>query len=261
MDRAELIRENNKLLERRKVLGITHTKTMADALPRLDFPSTPNYSSNLELGPIDTEFIAVEKFSGSRQLWDSLDVSVHDDLRQAKLLVQSWYKSGMSEGYSCLLAGNVGCGKSHIARAILEAMTPFKAVFIEETDFIKQLQATYGNSGSSEHYIIQNCVEADLLIYDDLGAYQTRNLGWIENIYRMIFEQRLAHRKPVLITTNLSFTNKDGGDFGLLQDHIGPRNYDRLLRGILTPNGPYYASLFNVPSYQMGLMSQYLEQA
>lgn len=210
---------------------------------------------------LDTkDWITSVKVTGKRELWDSLDVTVHEDLAQGKQLVHNWYKFGMPSGYSCLIGGNVGCGKSHLARAILEAMTPHKAIFIEETHFIKLLQDSYGDDTTSELAIIQRCIEAELLIYDDLGAYQTLNLAWLENIYRMIFEQRLVHRKPVLFTTNLSFTKHDGGDFGLMADHIGRRNYDRLLRGIFTENGPYYANLFNVPSYQTDAYESYLKQ-
>ncbi len=259
MDREALLKANEKLHRRRAKLRTTPIKTMDSVLALPASPSIPNYLPEADSSNQDQIEIPVQKIAGSRAKWDSLDTSVHNDLVQAKLLVQSWYKSAMGEGYSCLLAGNVGCGKSHIAEAILEAMTPFKALFIEETSFVKKLQSTYG-SDESELYIFERCNEAELLIYDDLGAYQTNNLGWIENVYRMIFEQRLAHRKPVLFTTNLSFTEDDNGDFGLISDHIGRRNFDRLLRGIMTDQGPYYADLFNVPSYQSGLMSEYLRR-
>lgn len=260
MDRQALMAANEALHQRREKL--TRTRTTEKPSPPQDSQSTPTSlpnSSSKAVG-LANEFIAVQKVTGSRDLWDSLDTSVHPDLVQAKLMVLSWYRGGMGQGYSCLLAGNVGCGKSHLAKAIQEAMTPFKAHFVEETALVKAIQATYDDNGdSSESYLVRKCVDAELLIYDDLGAYQTRNLGWIENIYRMIFEQRLAERKPVLITTNLSFTTKCGGDFGLMQEHIGPRNYDRLLRGIMTDSGPYYANLFNVPSYQTSRLEQYME--
>lgn len=258
MDREELILANEKLLQLR-LQNAARTKqpeilSQAQVCPSGLSP-TDNQQGQIEV----KELIITQTVTGKRELWDSLDTSVHGDLEQGKQLVHAWYKFGMNEGYSCLVAGNVGCGKSHLARAILEAMTPFKAIFIEETKFIKQLQDSYGDNATSELAIIERCVEAELLIYDDLGAYQTNNLGWIENIYRMIFENRLAKKRPVLFTTNLSFSQNDNGDFGLLEDHIGRRNYDRLLRGIFTDNGPYYADLFNVPSYQSNKLAQFLE--
>lgn len=215
----------------------------------------------MKLSPVWNDTLIKSKskiIRGSADKWNAFEFDQHKQLEVAKITITRWYSTAMDRGKSLLICGNPGCGKTHLARAIQQLMTSHNAIFVEEADLVKQIQATYGGDGS-EYEIFSRYLNCELLIYDDLGAYETNNTQWINNIYRTIFEKRLRDNKPVLFTSNLGFVDADNSVFGCLEERLGLRNYDRLLRSIMVNDVPLYVNLFGVPSYKADGLEQYLK--
>jgi len=253
MDRETLRIKNKELHAKREKLRASQSgppRLIGETSPgRYSPPPSVDSSKREEL---ETTHVVL---SGSTELWRAFDATVHVDAGRAKRAIYDWYHNGICDGYSFLLVGGVGCGKSHLARAVVESLTPYKALFIEESDFIGRVHDSYGTGGPAP--ILQKMLDVEVLAYDDLGAYQSQNVGHLENLYRHIFEDRLAKNKPTLITSNLSFFGDDGGGYGDLFSTLGPRNYDRLIGATSPPGEFYYADMFKVPSYRRRVFSQH----
>ena len=76
-----------------------------------------------------------------------------------------------SRGEGLLFAGPTGCGKTHLAAAIGNALLEDgrRVVFKRVTDLYYELRGSF-DGGNSETDIITPCRQADLLILDDLEA-------------------------------------------------------------------------------------------
>lgn len=180
--------------------------------------------------------------NGSNSKWDTFDTSVHADAAKIKTLVGDWLKRGMPAGKSLLIEGNCGTGKTHLAQAIAEAypyvrssMNDNGARLINEVELIERYKATWGGAVSHTE-IIDDLLSPQILIFDDLGAYQTRSEDWLANIYYQIFDGRCEQGKACLFLSNMSL-DRDRG-FGCLRDRIGDRNYDRLVGAIMIRDHP-----------------------
>lgn len=137
--------------------------------------------------------------------------------------------------------------------AIHELYGP-RSVFWDEMTLCDALKASYDRrSNQSPETIFRRLMEAELLVFDDLGVYETDNRAWMLNIYRYIFNNRCERGKAVLITTNIPLFSGDkdnpGGDCFPMEARIGGRNFDRLMGAI--ESTAYYIDLFGVPSYRM----------
>jgi DNA replication protein DnaC len=83
-------------------------------------------------------------------------------------------------------------------------------LFCAYTALLKQIQATYQNQAfadeetgeaRTEHSILQDVIQAEVLLLDDLGA--VRSTEWsLSTLYHLINE-RYNHRRTTLITTNV----------------------------------------------------------
>ena len=80
-----------------------------------------------------------------------------------------------SRGEGLLFAGPTGCGKTHLAAAIGNALLEDgrRVVFKRVTDLYYELRGSF-DGGNSETDIITPCRQADLLILDDLEAMHRR---------------------------------------------------------------------------------------
>ena len=220
-------------------------------------------SDNLANGHSANGMTVIEN---STERWDAFDFDYHPEIQVAKRKLVDWYQTYLSEGYSFLIAGACGAGKSELAKAIRD-LIGWGVMYLEESRMIRQMQHSYGqqDGGFALAGLERKIINAKVLIYDDLGAYQTRNQYWMANIHRMIFEERVGNQKPTFITTNHHPENKVN-EFIPLSELLGTRNYDRLYDGLAPviphPEGlldeagqvldysPTYASVFEVPSYR-----------
>lgn len=158
------------------------------------------------------------------------------ELVQARDKLTAWYcRPGQSE--AILLAGDPGCGKSHLARCIWRAWHPLGR-FISEPDLLEEIKAGYDlGLGSS----ISRIRQSDMLILDDVGAAHVRpeSLTWLREIYWKIFERRAEDGLPTLLTSNYPLQE--------MEARLGQRVYDRL-QGMMPPDN--YIDLFSVESWR-----------
>lgn len=203
--------------------------------------------------------------TGCREKWDSFNTTVHPEAAKVKTTVGKWFNEAAPEGRSCLLEGNFGTGKTHLAQALAEAYPFIRGVnngvaLINEVHYLERLKESW-NDSSSERMRLDDFLLPYILIFDDLGAYETRDAKWLQNIYYNIFDGRCERSKPTLFLTNLAL-EKDHG-YGMLQDRLGDRNFDRLL-GAITIWEPYpgtvlgraagkwHAEMYDQPSARSG---------
>lgn len=182
-----------------------------------------------------------EVLSGDRARWDSFNSDRHPSLIKAVKALKRWYNEGIPAGRSFLMSGAYGCGKTHLARAIND-LYGYRSMYHEETRLFKSIQDGWKDSnGTSEQAVRSAMLRAELLVFDDLGSYETNSLAWVQNLYRPIFDGRCDAGKACLFTSNIPL------DEGLVE-RIGGRNFDRLCGALETE---YYVDLFDVPSYRM----------
>lgn len=125
-----------------------------------------------------------------------------------------------------LLLGNVGTGKTHLAIAILRERLRQRAsdlVFVKHRHFLAghwlALRPVAFRDEPPESPLAR-CQDASLLVYDELTA--TTDSRACEDVLLDLFEKRIGHFKPSIITANVS---RDG-----LEAVIGTRLFDRLRR-------------------------------
>lgn len=134
--------------------------------------------------------------------------------KEKALKIARLYLKG--EVFNSLLTGKAGTGKSHLAKAMLEAVNehsrPYKScLFISLSDFVLEIRNTFGNNDRNNHDTEQSMIEriadVDLLVLDDLGA-ETGFIGTDKTASD--FTQRVLYSlmnkrqdKSTIITTNL----------------------------------------------------------
>lgn len=182
--------------------------------------------------------------------WEEFDWDRHPKLRPAKRVIVDWY-NGLPDVGALVLAGDVGCGKTHLADAIANLYGRWRIAYYGEVEFLKEIQASYDQRNDhSEVSVIRSMFRHDLLIIDDLGTYRTNNTDWLDNIYGRIFNDYLTVKaKPLLITTNLPmFIFDDKGDIlpGGIAERIGARSFSRLCDALGKVEQGRYIDLFGI---------------
>jgi DNA replication protein DnaC len=179
--------------------------------------------------------------------FDGFNSDRHPDLIKAVRTIRRWYNERVPVGGSIILAGFEGCGKTHLAEAI-HHFHGYRSLYWNEIDLFKSIQGSWDRkTADSEGAILSRCDRAHLLVFDDLGAFETKNETWLINIYYKLFDQRKKQGKPTFITTNLAIGNGDG--YSPLAERVGSRLFSRLVGAIEEPQ--YYVDLFSVPDYRL----------
>jgi DNA replication protein DnaC len=126
-----------------------------------------------------------------------------------------------------LLLGNCGTGKTHLSIAILRELLRRGAadmVFIKHRHFLAQhwhaLRPVAFQEEPPESPLAR-CQESSLLVYDELTATTDSSRAY-EDVLLDLFEARIGHFKPSIITANVSPAK--------LEDVLGSRLFDRLRR-------------------------------
>lgn len=147
------------------------------------------------------------------------------------------------EVFNTLFTGKAGTGKSHLAKAILEAVNehsnPYRScLFLSLSDFILEIRNTFGNNDRNNHDTEQSMIEyiasVDLLVIDDLGA-ETGFIGTEKTASD--FTQRVIYNlmnkrqdKSTIITTNLNSNQTSN----MYDSKIISRLYRKLEGNIIT---------------------------
>ena len=159
---------------------------------------------------------------------DIADKSFKDDnlsalpqLNGVYSLMQKFLSKFPETDKNILLTGEKGTGKTFLTECVVNALNDKKlnALFLSAFDlnnlFVKNFSLPYAERITTEE-ILTTC---DLLAIDDLGAEPLYNKVTIENLTAIISE-RLALKKPFIITTNLALDE--------ISDRYGERLFSRL---------------------------------
>lgn len=126
-----------------------------------------------------------------------------------------------SRGEGLLFAGPTGCGKTHLAAAIGNALLEDgrRVVFKRVTDLYYELRGSFDGGRNFETDIITPCRQADLLILDDLGV--DAPTPWTRSVLQSLVDYRVNYYRPMVVTTNLR-------DTAALREAVDSRTVDRL---------------------------------
>jgi DNA replication protein DnaC len=184
--------------------------------------------------------------------WESFDWDRHPKLRPAKRVIVDWYNALPDSG-ALVLAGDVGCGKTHLADAIADLYGRWRIGYYGEVELVKLIQETYSDKSRSEGKIFRDLFRHSLLILDDLGTYRTDNASFLSNVYNRIFNEYLTVlNKPILITTNLPMFGEGG-----LSERIGARSFSRLCDGLGNVKQERYINMFGIADFRV---ERYLDE-
>lgn len=238
-ERTALKESNQELLAKRKTLNLetgAHQKCK------------PNSKLHLQSSPAEgwpPSHLAPVQLGSNLAQWESFDWDRHPKLRPAKRVIVDWYNALPDSG-ALVLAGDVGCGKTHLVEAIADLYGRWRLSFYEEIALIKHIQATYSNKDSSEEKIFTDLFRPSLLILDDLGTYATDNVSFLSNVYNRLFNEYLTvMSKPMLITTNLPMFGANG-----MESRIGIRSFSRLCDAMRKVGDGRYIDLFGIADFR-----------
>jgi len=145
--------------------------------------------------------------------------AVRQRIRQHAKAYADQFSPGEDRGL--LLRGCTGCGKTHIAVAILiEAIRGGSTgLYQNVTDMLDELRRSYQRDADpSELGLLEEISNVDLLVLDDLGAEAITD--WVRDRLYLIINRRYESALATIITTNSSDAE--------LAERVGPRIVSRL---------------------------------
>ncbi|MNE62314.1 DNA replication protein DnaC [compost metagenome] len=130
-------------------------------------------------------------------------------------------------GRSLLLTGNVGCGKTHLASAIVRTVVAdhCRALIIPAGDIVSIARASMvPGSGYTDRDVAVHLGGLDLLVIDEVGAQKGSEyeLGLLHSI----IDRRYQAVLPTVLISNLGLHGTDKGPG--VDSFIGKRALDRL---------------------------------
>lgn len=121
-----------------------------------------------------------------------------------------------------LMIGQPGCGKSHLAVAILRSVIEkgYSGLYYNSPDLLRDIRATFNKESEiTEDDLLEWVTTTDLLVFDDVGAENSTN--FVTDRLYLIINERYEACKPVIITTNLELPE--------LENRVGNRIVSRVL--------------------------------
>lgn len=114
-------------------------------------------------------------------------------------------KQLISQGNDVILSGQTGCGKTHLAVAMVREFLQRNqgAVFITVPQLLLKIRAAFDpHPAQTEQELVERYSSCKLLVLDDLGAEKTTEFS-IATLY-LILDQRIRHMRQTIVTTNLT---------------------------------------------------------
>ena len=164
---------------------------------------------------VDRAFTWASQFNKQKEMtfesfdWkrDNLSAEQRDNLDNAYHLAFEFAKS--PEGW-LVFRGDNGCGKTHLAAAIVNYRYKMKqpALFIVVSDFLDHLRSTFKpDSETSYDQLFDSVKNAPLLILDDFGKHSST--PWAQEKLFQVINYRYNAKLPTVITTNLEEEDMD----------------------------------------------------
>ena len=104
-----------------------------------------------------------------------------------------------------LMSGPVGCGKSHLAVAILRGVIEkgYSGLYYNSPDLLRDIRATFDNASDlREEDLLEEVTTTDLLVFDDVGA--ENSTPFVLDRFYLVINERYEGCKPIIVTTNLT---------------------------------------------------------
>ena len=130
---------------------------------------------------------------------------------------------------SLLFTGGAGRGKTHLGVAILKTLLrkSVPCLFVDFHELLSEIRSSYDEiSQTSEYEILRPILNIEILLLDDLGSI--RMTDWMQDTVFHIINLRYNHRKPLIVTSNLSMEGSKTSNQETLQDRLGYRVVSRL---------------------------------
>ncbi len=181
--------------------------------------------------------------------FDSFIASTENQQRNLSLCRRysdNW-KKVRENGYSLLMFGNPGTGKSHLACSIIRSLLPgITALYVRVPDVISFVRSQWrADAEESEHAAKRRFIDLDLLVLDEIGIQSGTSNE--QSILFQIIDGRLSENRPTIFLTNLMPK--------ALAEVLGDRIMDRI-------NGKSYAMQFLGESHRKApLMSDVFGEA
>ncbi|MBI2849821.1 MAG: ATP-binding protein [Chloroflexi bacterium] len=139
--------------------------------------------------------------------WQRVPLEQRENLERAFQLAFEFANS--PEGW-LVFRGDNGCGKTHLAAAIVNHRYQMKepAVFIVVPDFLDHLKSTFSpGSETSYDQLFESVKNSPLLVLDDFGKQTTT--PWAQEKLFQVINYRYNAKLPTVITTNLEEEEMD----------------------------------------------------
>ncbi len=174
-------------------------RCMADELARRELESVRSFAQMAALAEMTFETFQVEAPGNSPDQVLSLRAAF-EAAREFAANPSGWL----------LLRGGYGCGKSHLAAAIVNERLRrgLPALFVVLPDLLDELRATFADDSADSYEDRFEAVrEVPLLVLDDLGA-QAPTPWAAEKLYQLL-NHRYNNRLPTVVTTNCRLEDLD----------------------------------------------------
>ncbi|QHF02425.1 ATP-binding protein [Pseudomonas asturiensis] len=155
-------------------------------------------------------------------------VAGDDDAKARAWNVARDYVERFAENYDAgrcvMLLGQVGCGKTHLATAILQQTVRYfgtqgvTGLYTTASAIIRSVKGTFGNPAKNESQVYADLIAPHLLVIDEVGLQNGTDFERA-TLFEVI-NGRYEQLKPTIIVSNLNITD--------LKLSMGDRAVDRL---------------------------------
>lgn len=148
--------------------------------------------------------------------------NIYQSLLQYIAGVDSYFQNTSEQKGNILFQGKTGVGKTFLSNCVAKELLDrgYAVMYTSAGTLFDQISDVVMNknqiSGSQEFY--QAICHCDFLIIDDLGTEFTNSFT-ASSLYTLV-NDRLLHRRPTIISTNLSLTE--------IRDHYSERIFSRI---------------------------------
>lgn len=114
------------------------------------------------------------------------------------------FEAHRANGDGLYIEGTFGTGKTHLAAAIaIQLMEQGHGVIFKTSDdLLREIKATFDESGREEQKVLDRMKRCELLVIDDIGKEQATD--WSTAQLYAIINDRYECQRPVIITTNFN---------------------------------------------------------